>query len=343
MSRKWIYGLILSLCFTVPAFLTPAFSAEQDDLIGDMVIPDVLARVNGVPIQSKYIKFQLARILSRIKQPVDLMQKGRIVRSLIDKEVVRELVLQEGKGQNVTPDQEILEKEVKALREPYKDEDEFKKALQLRDITEEDLKKSLEVDLIARQLLEKQIKGKIMITNWSIRKYYDDNEKKFYRPETFRARHIFIPPWPLDLINTASPEELGAKKKELSAEAEKKINQILEEVKAGGDFAKLASKYSQDAGSARNGGDIGFIYKGIFDPAFDEAVSKLKPGEVSGVVQSTFGYHIIKLLETKPGGQAPFEKMKEAIQKHLFIEEAEKKVAEYTDELRDKADVEILF
>lgn len=343
MSRAQKVGLVFSLALMLFGMQVPAFSAEQDDLTSGLVIPDVVARVNDKPVYGKYIQFQLSRILKNAGGPVDLIQKGKIVRSLIEKEVVRELVYQEGKKQNIAADMKVLDEEIKALRSAYESPKEFEEALKKRDISEADLRQSMETDLIARQLLEKEIKGKVEVNDADTHQYYDDHKHQFVRPETFRARHIFIAPWPLDLIKNTPPDELEAKKKEMIAQAEEKIKKILEEVRAGGDFAELAKKYSQDAGTAENGGDIDFIYKGVFDPAFDEAVSKLKPGEVSDVVKSTFGYHIIKLIETRPSEQASFEEMKEAIQKNIFMEAASKKVAEYTDKLRDKAKVEVLF
>ena len=336
-------GLLFGLMWF--SFPGPVFAEDpkSKDLIGNLIIPDVVARVNGKPIYSKQIKFRLVRMLKQINPPVDLTQKGRIIRALIDKEVVRELVYHEGKSRNLTVDSETVEKEMEALRSAYESEEEFQEALQKREITVDDLKRSMGVDILTLQLLEKQVKGNVEVTDWAVRKYYDDNKEKFFRPETFRARHIFIAPYPLDLLKTTPKDEVEAKKKEHIAQAEKKIRDILQEVKDGADFAELAKKYSQDAGSAEKGGDIDFIYRGVFDPAFDEAVGKLKPGEMSDVVQTRFGYHVIKLIENRPALQAPFTEMKQGIQKYLYMEEAKKKVEEYVETLRDEAKVEVLF
>ena len=130
---------------------------------------------------------------------------------------------------------------------------------------------------------------------------------------------------------------------ELSKEAEKKINGIYKKIKPGADFGELAKKYSEDEGSAKNGGDLEYMYAGVFDPEFDKAVFALKVGEVSGVVKTSFGFHIIKLNETRPSEQAPFAEVKESIQKHLFMEKANIKVQEYIDGLRKKADIKLLY
>jgi parvulin-like peptidyl-prolyl isomerase len=81
----------------------------------------------------------------------------------------------------------------------------------------------------------------------------------------------------------------------------------------------------------------------VFDPAFDTAISKMKAGDVSDVVNTPYGYHIIKLRETKPAEQATFDEMEEAIQKHLFLEQAKKRVEKFVQGLRKKAKIEVLL
>ncbi len=177
----------------------------------------------------------------------------------------------------------------------------------------------------------------------AVKNFYEDNKSQYFRPESFRASHIFVAIYPLDVIKTTPREELEAKKEEYTELAKTNIQQILAKVKAGEDFSELAKLHSQDTGSQENGGDLDFMYKGVFDPAFDEAVSKLKPGEVSDVVQTSYGFHIIKLTETRSGGQAQFSDMKGSIQQHLFNEGAKKIVQNYLSDLRDQAKIETFF
>jgi peptidyl-prolyl cis-trans isomerase D len=116
-----------------------------------------------------------------------------------------------------------------------------------------------------------------------VQRAYNDSIELYSTPEQVRASHI--------LLKTA-----GKKEEEVKAKAE----QILKEVKAGGDFAALAKKYSEDEGSAKLGGDVDFFAKGRMDPAFEEAAFKLSPGEVSDIVKSQYGFHIIKVTDKKP-------------------------------------------
>ena len=149
------------LVFVVFSLCTLTFpeveKASAQSSTANLKIPDVVARVNGVDIQSKYIAFRLNMILKTVPRPLTIREKTSIVKDLIEKEVVRELVHQQGKEKNLEADSDLIEKEMKALREPYSSDEEFEKALSARNITLQDLKNSMEVDIHARQLLNEQI------------------------------------------------------------------------------------------------------------------------------------------------------------------------------------------
>jgi len=342
MRRELIFALIL-LMFVGIVPMAAYAEAKPINAGEDVAIPDVVAKVNDVEIKSKAIKFQLSSSMRKSGKTFSPAEQRKILSSLVEKEIVRELVYQEGKTAKVKVDPEAVDKAVKGIMEPYKNKKEFEKALKSRGLTEDELRASIKVDLIAKKLIADQVRGKIKISDEDVKKYYEDNKKKFMRPEAYRARHIFISIIPPDLAKTTPAKELQERKKELDKEAKKKIDSILKESKSGADFAELAKKYSHDAGSAQNGGNLDFIYKGVFDTAFDKAISKMKIGDVSEVVKTPYGYHIIKLEETKPAEQAPFAEIKKAIQKYLFTEKAKKKVEKYLQGLRKKAKIENLL
>jgi peptidyl-prolyl cis-trans isomerase C len=334
--------LILSLAFsfislegiTAQTRPTPKLNIE---------IPKLVARVNGVDIESKYIEFRLNQILRTVPRPLTVKEKTSVAKDLIEKEVVRELVNQQGKKENLKIDGELIEKELESLRASYSTEEEFNKALKARNITLEDIKKSMQIDINARQLLNAQIKGKINISDEEVRKYYESNKAKFMRPEAYHTRHILAAFFPPEALRNQTIEELQKNKEYFARIAEEKIDKIMAELKKGADFEEVAKNQSDDESSRENGGDLDFIYKGVFDASFDEAAGKLKPGEISGKVKTRFGFHVLQLIETKPSETAPFDDMKPGIQKHLFLEEAKKQVASYVEELRKDAKIETFF
>jgi len=308
MKNRLCVLVIFSLCALT---FTGVETASAQSSTTALKIPDVVARVNGVDIQSKYIAFRLNMILKNVPRPLTIREKTSIVKDLIEKEVVRELVLE--------------------------------KALSARNITLQDLKNSMEVDIHARQLLNEQIKGKIDILDKDVKKYYEDNKQKFHRPESFRTRHIFVALFPPKDLRTQSISDLQKNREYFARMAEDKIDGIIKELKEGADFEELAKEKSDDQASRDQGGDLELIYKGILDPAFDEAVSKLKPGEISEKVTTRFGFHVIQLIEKHPPEQVPFDTMENSIQKFLFMEEAKKQVEVYIDGLRKQATIETFF
>lgn len=340
--RKWTaLAVMVWICAALPVAAEPEYF--EGDVTGDMNLPSVVARINGVDLESKYIRFELNRLLKDREEPMPLGQRQRMALDILDREINRELIYKEGGKSGYTVDPEQVREQFNKLKENYESEAAFQAALKQRDLTEADIKKSIEVDLTANSLLRDQVKGKIVITDQQVEHFYEQKKNAFQRPEAYRAQHIFVPLIPVDVIEQTPIEQLKADKEKYIAQAREKIEAVYEKVKAGADFAELARTHSEDVGSAEKGGDLDFIYKGVFDPEIDEAISKLKMGEVSGIVRSKYGFHILKLNETKPAEDVPLEEVKESIQNYLFTTEAEKVIARYIDSLRKKADIEIFY
>lgn len=339
----WIFGVVLfaSLISSAPVWAAEPLGSE--DLTEDMNIPSVVAKVNGVELRSDYIRFRVNLDIRRIGQNLDAQQKAKLAGAIIDKEIVRELMYQEGqtKGNGVSP--EMVEKELQAFKKSFGSEEKFQETLKIRGLSEDELKKGIEVDLIAKNLLDDRIKGKIHVTDTQVKKFYEEKKESFKRPESFRARHIFVAYVPFDVVQSTPPEAMKEKAGEYRAVSKKKIDEVYGKVKAGENFEELAKQYSEDKGSADKGGDLDFMYKGVFDPQFDKAVADLKVGETSGVVETEFGYHIIRLMETRPADYAPFADVEQSIQKHLFMTEAQKLVGRYIEALRKKADIIVYY
>ncbi|MDD5680388.1 MAG: peptidyl-prolyl cis-trans isomerase [Candidatus Omnitrophica bacterium] len=154
--------------------------------------------------------------------------------------------------------------------------------------------------------------GGITITDDQIKRYYDSHVKEFEHGESVRARHI--------LVEDAN----------LAAD-------ILKKIKGGRDFIQTAKEFSADA-TKENGGDLGYFEKGKMIPEFEEAAFALKPGEVSNIVKTQFGYHIIKVEDRKPPHTESFEEAKEKIKGRLTAEQAQAKA--YSEALRAKSAIQ---
>ncbi len=152
------------------------------------------------------------------------------------------------------------------------------------------------------------------VADAEIQAYYDANKATFDEPEQVRARHILV----------RAPQDGDEAKK---AEARTKIEGLLARIKAGEDFAAVATASSEDESNAPRGGDLGFFPRGRMVPPFEDAAFALQPGEVSGVVETGFGLHLIKLEERRAAGARPFDDVKGEISEKLR-REAGKKAAE---------------
>ena len=237
--KKWNWLLTIATFFV--SFLGAAHAEKKPVGINQIPpIPDIVARVNGSDISAKHIKFQFVQVLKKSQAPFTSAQKEKIVRKVIDKEVVRELMYQEGQKLNLVADPKFVEAELQALKSAYKNENDFKEALLERDITENDLKKSIEVDSQAQIILKQQVKGMVGIDDNLVEKYYKDNKENFRRPTAYRASHVLIMPFSPELIKNSKIEDLKNNKKELKIKAREKILEIQEQFKRGVDIAELA-------------------------------------------------------------------------------------------------------
>jgi peptidyl-prolyl cis-trans isomerase D len=155
------------------------------------------------------------------------------------------------------------------------------------------------------------LRAKVVVPEADIRRAYDDNIDQYSTPEQIRASHI--------LLKTEGKDDAAVKAK---------AEDILKQAKAGADFGELAKKYSEDEGSAKNGGDLDYFGRGKMVAEFDAVAFTLQPGQISDVVKSQFGYHIIKLTDKKPGTTRPFAELHQQLSDQLAYERAQTQAAD---------------
>jgi len=162
------------------------------------------------------------------------------------------------------------------------------------------------------------LRAKATVTGQQIERSYQDNIQQYSTPEQVRASHI--------LIKTTG-------KAEDDETAKKKAGELLAKVKAGGDFAELAKKNSQDEGSAVKGGDLDFFSKGAMVPEFDKVAFELQPGQISDLVKSQYGYHIIKVTDRRAATVKTLADVRTQIEDQLRYEQAQTAAQKLADEV----------
>ncbi|MCU0222691.1 MAG: peptidyl-prolyl cis-trans isomerase [Acidobacteria bacterium] len=170
---------------------------------------------------------------------------------------------------------------------------------------------------------DKAVEGRVQVTDAEIQAFYDQNKETFSRPEERRASHVLV-----KVDATADQATLDA--------AQKTIETVAAQARAGADFAQLAAKYSDDPGSKNQGGDLGFNQRGRMVPEFDEAVFSMAPGAISDPVRTQYGYHVIRLEEVRPAGQRPLAEVKEQIKGQLRFPRLREEASKLAQELRAK-------
>jgi peptidyl-prolyl cis-trans isomerase D len=160
------------------------------------------------------------------------------------------------------------------------------------------------------------IRDRIQISPQDIQRSYEDNQQQYSTPEQVRASHI--------LLKTEGKDDAAVKKQ---------AEELLTKVKAGADFAQLATKYSEDDASKAKGGDLDFFPKGQMVPEFDKAAFSMKPGEISDLVKTQYGYHIIKVTDKKAASTKPLEEVRAQIEDQLKWERAQAEAQRISDEV----------
>ena len=294
------------------------------------VIPDVLARVNGETVTKAEFEEALAALEQQNKGPVPPDQRDRIFRGVLDQLVGIKLLSQEAAKRKVAVPEADIEAQLNQMRQQFPSEDVFNQALKQQNKTVDMLKTEARSSMAIQKMLEETLAGKIAVTPQQAQDFYDKNPDQFKRPEQVRASHI--------LITVPQGADVAAK-----AAAKRKAEGVLKQVKAGGDFAALAKDNSQDPGSAVNGGDLGFFQRGQMVPPFDEAAFTMKPGTTSDLVETQFGYHIIRVMEKKEAGTVAIDEVRPQLEQYLQNVNRQREMQAFVDGLKAKGKVEILL
>jgi peptidyl-prolyl cis-trans isomerase C len=308
--------------------ITPPSPAEATVTPDKM--PDVVAKVNGQSIKkddlvkgAQVVRMQMAQR----GQPIALTPQ--FYRQVLEELVGITLLQQEAKAQGVTPSDQEVDRQVAARKSQFPDPDTYKKALKQNGLTEELLRQQTREQMAAQKYVETKVVPNATVTEQATKDFYEKNKDQIRSPERMHLRHILI---------AVKPDAPPADKEKAKAKAE----DLLKQIQSGGDFAKLAQANSDDPGSKANGGDLGWVSSGQnLPPTFEQAAQALKANQVSPVVESPFGYHVIQLLERQAAAAVPYEKVKDRIGMMLKQKQVQEMVQARIKELRAKGKVEV--
>ena len=242
---------------------------------------------------------------------------------VIETMIASEIIYQQAQKDKVAPTDEEVQEQIDIFNESIKDDTEYQKSLKKMGINEEFLKYQFARDL-SNVNLEEKFGKEVEISEDEMKKYYEENKDDFY-VDTVTASHILI-----KTIDDDGNELSDEKKKE----AKKTAEEALKKVKAGEDFATIAKEYSEDT-SASSGGELGTFGRGQMVTAFEDAAFGMKVGEISDIVETEYGYHIIKVTD-KVDKQETYDEVKDEIKSILTNE----KYDEYLEKLKTDSTIE---
>jgi len=247
-------------------------------------------------------------------------------KAALDQLIFAELIYQEGLKTPPADLEKQIDFKMAQNKGKFESPEKYDEALKSSGVTEKDLTEISKKDIVISNYIETNIASKISVSDEEIKAFYDENRDKLAEEPQIKASHILI-----GVESSASPE--------MKAKAKEKAEAILKELKDGKDFAE-AAKTSSTCPSKEQGGDLGFFGKGQMVPEFEQAAFALKPGELSGVVETQFGYHIIKVTDKKGGEPPKLELIKEKIAAFLKGQKTQKAVFEYVTNLKKNAKIE---
>lgn len=299
----------------------------------------VVAKVNGAAIKESELTKNINQVLAQNPQmgamvsSEDKMKDFRL--KVLQDLITTELLSQEGKKLKIKDLDQQVDEEYKKLRSNLPKEEDFQAALKEHNMTEKDLRKDIEKGIRIQKVVNdqvEQIKKNVSVSEQDIKAFYNDaaNKDKFMQKESVKASHILI-----KVAKDATKED--------DAKAQKKIKELLKRAKKGEDFAKLAKENSEDPTAAQNSGELGYFSTEEMVPEFAKAAFALKPGEISDVVKTSFGYHIIKSEDKKPEQMTPYDEVKDKVAKFLENSAVQSKLLEYVDTLKKSAKIEVLL
>ncbi len=289
-------------------------------------LPEIIAHVNGSPIPLRH-----ARIMAEgatAGRPPSPELRARAYRGALEQLVTREVLFQEALAQKISADSAVVDREYDKAHAAHKDESEWKQFLTKQGLDPQSFKTELRTRLTVNALLQKvAAEVPANVSDEDAKKYYDANPALFQAGPRVRASHFLL------LV----PPTSDAKAK---AAIRTKAEAALKRVRGGEEFAVVAGQVSEDSGSAVRGGELGIFGKGEMVPPFEEAAFALAPGAVSDIVETQFGFHVIKVHEKVPAETASFDRVKEQLKQHLVGLKRQEAVTLFVKGLREKAKIE---
>lgn len=354
---KFFQSLFLPL-FTAILSLTPftSLQAETPDApdapftLNGRPVPHVVAQVNGTELNSDFLEQEMVAFkLMSIQQGREIKPESedKIARKILQRKIEEELIYQKARLASVQVPDVIILKEIDKIEKQFPHPKLFDRALAMQHLTRGSLREKIERQLVAEKYLRQVIVPKIKRDQLDPKAHYQNNQSTFMKPKMYDVSHIFV--GTIDTSSQGNVTDPAAKKKAqrildgINKEAHDKITAIAGKLEKGESFIKLAKEFSEDESSKKEGGSLGVLLPETTITAIAAEMTKLAMGETSGIIQSSYGYHIIRLNKIIASRMAPFEEVQPDILNLLMVRETQKLKEELLIRLKKNADIKIFI
>lgn len=313
---------------------TPKFSLSASGLFPDRV----LARGKGVEVKQSqldemFLSFKSHRAAMGIRVPE--AARPKVESEILDKLIATQLFLARATEADRTKGKQIATEFIAEQKKQLPSDDSFRRQLTAVGMSVEQFEVQVFEQAVIKCVMDRELKSKKIIADEQLKEYYDKNPALFSEPELVRVSHILIA-----THDPASGRPLtDEQKRQKRALAEK----VLAQARSGEDFAKLVAAFSEDAVSKAKGGEYRIARTDAERPApeFDAAAFTLAVNQISDIVTTRYGYHIIKLLEKTPPHLVDFAKVKDRIREILLQEQVQKDLPAFVEKLKKDAEVQV--
>lgn len=329
-------GLVAGLLTGSASFAaeTNATAAKATDKITQLFGDDTIAKGTGLEVKRSQLDAAMISIRSNAaarNQAITPDQAVMYERQILERLIQIQLLNNKATEADKAKGKEMATKQYDAILKRSVTEEALARQLKSVGMTMEELKSKMAEEAIAQAVADRELK--VSVTDEEAKKYYDENPAKFEQPEMVRASHI--------LMSTLDPNTRQPLPEDKKAAKRKQIEELLKRARAGEDFAKLAKENTEDPGSRDSGGEYKFP-RGQMVPEFEAAAFSLNTNQVSDVITTQFGYHIIKLSEKIPAQKVELAKVADELKEGLKRQKLEKLLPDYIEKMEKDANVEIV-
>jgi len=321
MSQKWLWVFTaVVICLLVALLALPLVKGPPENRV---------AVVDGSIITKSDFDREVSLVKQRLMnagKPLIDSQLSKLKKEVLEHLINRELLYQESQRKGIRVRQAEVNEKLEMMKKNFPAEADFESVLKEAHLSEVELKSQIERGLAIDEFITGKFVEKVTLSEDEVKAYYESNSESFKQQEQLRASHILI---------KVDPQEDRSER----TSARMTIEKIQQKLRQGEDFAALAKEFSQ-CPSSSNGGDLGYFAQGQMAKPFEDAAFALMPGEISDVVETTFGYHLIKVNDKTPETVMAFDDIKDGLKRYLTQQKVQKEVVLYVQKLKEQATVE---